>query len=97
MLVSSVSRAEIDQFRAFKSVIGDTPWQNVVAGWRAHQLATGIQECTTTVEAAAKTYLDRADKLLARDKLSKGHVRHMHHKINLFVEQFGDLMLNTTS
>lgn len=94
MLVSSVSRAEIDEFRAFKSVVGDAPWQNIVAGWRAHQLATGILECMTTVEAAAKTYLERAEKLLARDKLSKGHVRHMRHKIELFVEQFGDMMLD---
>jgi integrase len=94
MLSSNVSRQEIEEFRAFKAAAGSTPWQDIIAGWRARLNDAGLSECTLTVEKAAKIYLDRAEALLLREKLSKGHVRHMKHKVDLFVEQFGDMILD---
>jgi integrase len=95
MMVPSASRTEIEEWRAFKAAIGNTPWQHVVAGWQSRQIETGTLPCTLTVEAAAKLYLDNARALHKRERLSKDYLRHMETKIGeLYVGQFGDVMLD---
>jgi len=95
MVVASVDRTEMDDYRAFKQAIGDTPWQDVVAGWRSRQIETGTRPCTMTVETAATAYLANAKALFKQGKISKDYLRHMETKIGtLFVGQFGDLKLD---
>jgi len=95
MVVASVSRAEMEEYRAFKQAIGNTPWQDVVAGWKSRQIETGAVTCSLTVEAAAKIYVAQAAVLLKKEKISGGYYRHLEQKIGeRFVDQFGDLTLD---
>lgn len=94
MMVASVSRDEMDEFRAFKAAIGTTPWQDVVAGWRSRQIESGIRSCELTVDEAVKTYVAQAQALREKEKISKDYFRHLKTKTELFADQFGDLMLD---
>lgn len=57
MVFRSASRAEMEDMRAFKAAIGDTPWQTVVAGWQARLVATGTKPCAKKVEEAGNLYV----------------------------------------
>jgi integrase len=94
MMVASVPRDEIANYRAFKTAIGETPWQNVIAGWRAHLMSAGLVPCDMTVEAAGTEYLAKMKELLDKKRISADTERHKRHKIRLFVEEFGDLTLD---
>lgn len=94
MVVSSASRSELEEFRAFKAVTEGVPWQTVVAGWRAWLSSTGQKVCTVTVEEAAATYMANAKKLKDSNKLSPDTYRQKKHKMKLFVEDFGHLTLD---
>lgn len=89
----TMSRAEIDQWAGFKSAIGNTPWPEVVAGWKAHLRATGLEECTVTVEQHYNECLANAEVLLKAEKISADTYRQKKQKWRLFVEQFGDLTI----
>lgn len=102
MMVQSVSREEIAEYRAFKAATEGTPWQVVVAGWRENLVKSGRAVCELTVEQAVTTYLERMKAL--RDnksaagapdpKLGADTYRQKVHKLTLFAEQFGDLRLD---
>jgi hypothetical protein len=52
VLVHMPQRTELAEWQAFKTAIGETPWQDVVKGWKTHQKATGTVPCTLNVKAA---------------------------------------------
>jgi integrase len=102
MLTESATRDELTQFRAFLAATEGTPWQVVVAGWRENLVKSGRSVCRETVETAVDDYLARMKAL--RDhkngagdpepKLSADNYRHKDHKLTLFKEQFGHLVLD---
>lgn len=94
MMTESVSRAELADFRAFKSATEGTPWQNVVAGWRTHLMASGVSVCALTVSKSVEEYLLLMKSRMKAEKLSADNFRHKDHKLNLFAGQFGDRMLD---
>ena len=94
MVVASVSRSEIEEWRAFKAAIGETPWQDVVAGWRSRQIERGVAPCTLTVSKAATTYISQAKKQVDANKMSGDYFRHLNSKMKAFVEQFGEMALD---
>lgn len=100
----TASRGEIEEFRAFKSAIGSTPWQDVVAGWRFGLMQAGIAPCSTTVEQAVDRHLlemkppevrPGAEKLPG--PVSADTYRQKKHKLTLFKEQFGHLTLDAVT
>jgi len=97
MLVASISRAEIEEYRAIKAAIEEAPWQNVVAGWRAHLMSAGLKPCILKVEQAVKEYLEESQRLNLEGKLSPDTYRHKRHKLTLFAEQFGHLTLDAVT
>lgn len=94
MLMESVSRAELADFRAFKAATEGTPWQNVVAGWRVHLMSKGIRPCTLGVEAAVTEYMEFQKQLVADEKISPDTLRQKKHKLALFAEQYGHLTMD---
>ena len=90
----TASRGEIDEFKMFKSAIGDTSWQDVVAGWRSWMNQHGIKTCDVTVDQAVDASLTNGALLVKTGNLSPDTYRQRKHKLGLFKEQFGDLKLN---
>lgn len=90
----TATRSEIEQWRAFQHAVNGTPWQEIVAGWRAWLLQNGMQECTLTVEQAASDYLAVCERRVALQQMSPDTLRQKRQKLALFSEQFGHLKLN---
>lgn len=92
----TATRGEIDEWRAFRAATGGTPWQDVVAGWRAWQLQNGLTECSITVDMAVAEHLAaaKAKSEAAPPQMSEDTYRQKKHKLTLFAEQFGHLTLN---
>lgn len=92
----TATRAELEDFRRFKSATLGTPWTEVVAGWRSDLHAKGMTPCTVTVQDAVDRELARVKKLLEMKppRVAKGTVRHKIQKLGLFAEQFGHLRIN---
>lgn len=97
----TASRGDIEEFRAFKAAVGDTPWQEVVAGWRFGLMQAGIAPCPVTVEQAVEKYLAeiKPPEVPAGSERIAGTVsldtyRQKKHKLTLFSEQFGSLTLD---
>lgn len=91
-----LTREETEEYRAIKAAFGGVPWQVVLAGYHENQQRTGRAVCTVTVEKAVADYL--AEALALRDavppKLSGDTYRQKYHKLTLFAEQFGGLLLD---
>ncbi len=94
MMVASLSRRDMDGWRAFRAATNGVDWQTVVAGWKANLTATGHTDCQMTVEAAVEEYLQVAKNLRDTEKMSADHYRQKKHKLNLFDMEFGHLMLD---
>jgi len=94
MMVVSASRAELDEYRAFKKEIGATPVGDVVAAWKSFRVIHGLTPCETTIEKAVEDYLAAASKQVTDGKLGTDTFSQKRHKLNLFVEQFGHLKLD---
>lgn len=93
----TVTRGALEEYRSFLAATGGAPWQDVVAGWRAHQVSTGVIECNVLIGAAVQTEIDRAKKLLDGGKMADGSFRHKKQKITAFAEFFGHLAVNRVS
>ena len=89
VLVQMPQRAEQAEWQAFKTAIGDTPWQDVVAAWKTHQKATGTVSCTLTVREAVDAFLKDVDALETAGQLSGDTARQKHQKSELFAQAFG--------
>jgi len=87
----TLSRREVDEWAAFRAAIGDTPWHEVVAGWRAHLLASGVVLSKTTVKEHAKDFLERLAQRVSGGTFAAGTYGHHKHKLRLFTEHFGHL------
>ncbi|HVT74601.1 MAG TPA: hypothetical protein VHD61_15815 [Lacunisphaera sp.] len=85
----TISRAEIDQWHAFKAAIGDTPWPEVVAGWRGFLRVNGLTPCTLKVAELFGDCLVRAEAAKDAGKLSADTFRQKKHKWGLFTAAFG--------
>jgi integrase len=94
--LATATRSEVGEWRAFQSAVNGVPWQDVVAGWRAWMMQSGLTECTVTVEEAVKSHLLAAKKRSETEppQLSPDTYRQKKHKLTLFTEQFGHLRLN---
>jgi integrase len=79
-------RAELAAWQAFKTAIGDTPWQDVVAGWNAHQKTSGVVTTTLTVQEAVDGFLKDLDE---RKDFSADTVRQKRQKVKKLAEAFG--------
>ncbi len=97
ILGDEMPRAEKVAWRAFRAAIGETPWQDVVAGWRSNLTASGKVPCTLTVVDACKDYLTHVKELLARDEIGAGTECHKRQKIGLFSDTFGANKLDAVS
>lgn len=89
VLVQVPQRVEQAEWQAFKTAIGDTPWQDVITGWKAHQKASGIVLCPLTVLQAVELYLKEIETLEAGEQLSKDTVRQKRQKVEAFAAAFG--------
>jgi integrase len=94
MLGDELTRSEKIAARAFFDAIGDTPWHDVVAGWRENQEKSGVETCTKTVERATVEYLAHVKDLLAAGEISKDTECHKRKQIGRFAQTFGPNMLD---
>jgi len=94
--MATATRQEIAEWRAFLTMVNPTPWQDVVAGWKAWLNHSGLSQNVIKVEEAVKLALAHAEKLTETTppSLSKDTFRQKRHKLNLFAEQFGHLRMN---
>jgi len=89
ILIQVPQRAEQAEWQAFKTAIGDTPWQDVVTGWKAHQKASGVVLCSLTVQAAVEAYLKEIEALETGEQLSEDTARKKRQKVEAFAAAFG--------
>lgn len=82
---TKLTRAEIADWQAFQTAIGETPWQDVVAAWRA----SGKVPCEMTVREAYAPFLAEVNARFARKEFTAGYRRHAEQKVELFVNAFG--------
>jgi len=75
VLVQVPQRAEQAEWQAFKTAIGDTPWQDVVTGWKAHQKASGVILGTLTVKEAVDAYLKEIEAREADAQLGLASIK----------------------
>lgn len=87
----TLSRREVDEWAAFQAASGGTPWHEVVAGWRAHLLASGVVLSKTTVAEHAADFLKRLEERVKAGTFAAGTEGHHKHKLRLFTEHFGHL------
>ena len=87
------NRGALEEFAAFRTAIGDTPWQDVVAGWRNWLAHTGTKQCVITVDEAVDSALANALVLRDAGKIAADTYRHKRHKFGMFKEQFGHLKI----
>jgi hypothetical protein len=87
-------RSDMADWYAFKKSISDTPWQDVVAGWRADLQHRGVSVCVLLVKDAATTYLAEMEKAFSERRLSADTIRHKRQKMGLFSGTFGSNRLD---
>jgi site-specific recombinase XerD len=93
-LTSVLRRSEVEEYRAIKSAIGSTPWQDVVAGWREHLQSQGKSVCDLTIRDACEKYLAEAEALFKSGRLAADTMRHKRQKIRAFSDAFGSNRLD---
>jgi integrase len=76
---------EVSEWQAFKTAIGDTPWQDVVTSWRSG----GVTKGSPLVGVAALSYLEAIKPTMAADTM-----RHKKQKVNLFATAFDGKQLH---
>ena len=89
VLVQVPQRADLAGWQAFKTAIGETPWQDVVAGWKAYEKTSGVVLCQLTVQEAAKAYLEEIEALKAGEQLAEDTLRQKRQKLQKFSDAFG--------
>ena len=87
-------RSDMADWYAFKKSINDTPWQDVVAGWRADLQHRGVSLCDLLVKDAVTTYMAEMEKAFFERRLSDDTIRHKRQKIGLFSDTFGSNRLD---
>lgn len=92
-----MNRREVSEWTAFRAATEGTPWQDVVAGWRAHLKTTGLEPCTTTVAEHVKVYLDELTERADRNEVSRGTLSHHRSKLKTFAEDFGSRRISDIS
>lgn len=85
----TLSRAEVDDYLALRSAIGDTPWTVVVAAWHREQQAHGLAADSRTVASAVADYLAAEFRRTERRELAVGTYTQRRHKLRLFAQDFG--------
>ena len=89
----TLSRPDVDAWIAFKAVIGETPWQQVVAAWQQAQKGTTIRTGGKNLGDHVKDYL-KAQQLRVDDGgLSLNTWRQRRHKLELLSADLGSLAL----
>ena len=86
---SPLDRDQALAWQGFKTAIGDTPWQDVVAGWKVYCKDHGINRVERTVSEACTEYLKHCEERLKAKELAADTVRHRRHTLNLFATAFG--------
>lgn len=89
----SLTRAEADAWRAFKALIGDTPWQQVVAAWQRSETAAGRGAAAVKIADQVATYVAELQAQAARRELSRGTVSQRKGKLTLFAADFGERLI----
>lgn len=87
----TMSRPEVDDWEAFRRATNGAPWQDVVAGWRAHLHTSGHVQNSTKVEEHVATYLAELAAMLARKEIAKGTECHRRQKLRMFSQDYGEL------
>ncbi len=93
----TLSRAEVDDFLAFRAAIGLTPWPVVVAAWREQRARLGLVDSQRTVRDAVADYLGREEARVDRHELARGTFIQRRHKLGLFSADFGPRLLGTVT
>lgn len=75
---------EAADYRLFRQAIGDTPWEEVVAGWRAHTTARQNDNCPVTAEEALPHYLKHVAGRVAAGDLTPAAASHRRTKARMF-------------
>jgi hypothetical protein len=88
-LPTILAKSESADWTAFKAAVGDTPWQDVVSGWREHLQSSGKSVCELTVAQACTKFLAGEEARLAAGKLSIDTMRHKRQMIGAFSTAFG--------
>lgn len=85
----TLSRSEADEWRAFRAVIGETPWQQVVAAWQREQKVGGRGPTGKTVASHVTDYLADLKLRADRHEVALNTYRQRKHKLKLFAADFG--------
>jgi integrase len=90
-----LDRDQTAGWSAFKAAIGDTPWPDVVAGWKEYCRIKGVTHIKRTVREACTEYLTHCQKLLDRHELAPDTFRHRRQKTGLLADSFGANQLSS--
>ena len=82
------SKAELNEYAAFKAAIGDSSWIDVVSGWRELMGKTGRLTSSRTISVAVEEYLKESEALLNEGKMARDTFRQKRHKLRSFAAQF---------
>ena len=93
--IRTLTRAEVDEYLAFKTAIGSTPWPTVVAAWQREQELRGTARTSITVGAAVDRYLEHEARRVDRRELAAGTYRQRRHKLRRFALEFGHMPLGS--
>lgn len=86
----TLSRIEADEWRAFRAVIGETPWQQVVAAWQKEQKTHNRGAGSKTLSAQVKDYLVEIKLRADRGELALNTYRQRKHKLTLLAADLGN-------
>jgi hypothetical protein len=96
-LVQVPGREEAGEWAAFKAAVGNTQWQDVVAGWRRDMQSSGKSVCELTVAKACAQFLADEEDQLKAGRLSLDTMRHKRQIVGAFSTAFGANKLDQVS
>jgi hypothetical protein len=82
------TRAEIEEWRAFKAVAGTAKPMDILSEWRAFRLAAGRPTCGLLVGQAVDDYLKEQEKRIATGNLGQDTMRQKRVKLLRFRSEF---------
>lgn len=88
-LIRTLTRAEVDEYLAFKAAIGPAPWTTVVASWQREMQQRGLARDSSTVAESVARYLEHEERRVTRRELAAGTYRQRRHKLGRFAMEFG--------